>query len=124
MRDWLSSGGYMSVHAAAYPDLFCHAQTVEDTIPGPSGGEGHVQFSADRVVPPEALAEAKAGGWDYGSSAPSNSSSSSSSSSSGSAPAPAPTVSTPAPTAAGARATPSSEQYTAVGGRRLLATRA
>lgn len=98
---------------------------MEDTIPGPSGGDGHVQFSADRIVPPEFLASAKAGGWDYGSSAPSNSSSSSSNStSSDSAPAPAPAVSTPAPTAAGARATPSSEQYTAVGGRRLLAARA
>ena len=89
-----------------------------------------MQFSADRIVPPEFLASAKAGGWDYGSSAPSNSSSSpSNSTSSDSAPvpapaAPAPTVSTPAPTAAGARATPSSEQYTAVGGRRLLAARA
>ncbi|KAK9834151.1 hypothetical protein WJX81_003220 [Elliptochloris bilobata] len=99
-------------------------ETVEDTIAGPSGGEGHVQFSADRIVPQENLAEAVAGGWDYGSSPASSSSNATAPSpSSSSAPAPAPQVAMPAPTAASARATPTNEQYAAVGGRRLLSSR-
>ena len=40
-------------------------ETVEDVITSVAGGDGHVQFSPDRIVRPEMQAAAAAGGWSY-----------------------------------------------------------